>query len=61
MTIPATLDHLVASYDVKKRKGTEALRVKPLWPIRAIDALTGDAEQTGNKRKNLLKRRPFDA
>ena len=42
---------------VKKKKGIEAQRVKPLTPSRAIDALIGDEEQNGKHKKEGKKKK----
>ena len=44
---------------VKKRKGTEALRVKHLTSSLATDALIGDEEQDG-KRKRTKRNKMYE-
>ena len=54
---PVTLDHSVTSYDVKKRKGIEAQRVKHPTPSQATDALTGEEEQNGKQKRTKRNRK----
>ena len=41
---------------MKKRKGIEAQKVKPLNPTRAIGALIGEEEQNGKPKKERKER-----